>query len=115
MTTLGAGNVDLVLDGETVTLKPNLRAAQVLSKQSGGILAALQAVARFDIEVISSTIALGLGKTSPKEITEIGEKVYETGLVDLVEPVSRFLSNLANGGRPQAATEDGSGSERPPG
>ncbi|MEO9230370.1 MAG: hypothetical protein ABI216_15700 [Devosia sp.] len=101
--TLGAGNVDILLGDETVTLRPTLRAAQTISKQSGGIVSALQAVSRFDFDVISSVIALGLNKTSPRDQQDIAEKVYETGLSDLIEPVTNFLAILANGGRPVTA------------
>jgi hypothetical protein len=97
---IGAGNVDIMLDGQTVTLRPTLRAAQTISKQSGGILSALQAVGKFDLEVMTSIIALGLNVTTPREINDLAEKVWSTGMADLVEPVTRFLTILANGGRP---------------
>lgn len=100
---IGAGNVDIVLDGETVTLRPTLRAAQTISKQSGGIIAAVQAVGRFDLEVITSVVALGLNKTTPRDVQDLAEKVYATGISDLVEPVTTYLANLANGGRPVTA------------
>ena len=110
-TSIGAGNVQITLAGETVTLRPTLRAAQTISKQAGGIMSAVQAVARFDFETISSVIALGLNKTSPGDVQGVAEKVYETGLADLVEPVSYFLAILANGGRPVSPT---GGEENPP-
>lgn len=105
-TTLGAGNVDITLDGEAVTLRPTLRAAQTISKQAGGILAAVQAVGRFDFDTVVSVVALGLNKTTPRDQQDIAEKVYETGLSDLVEPVTNFLAILANGGRPVMKAPD---------
>lgn len=108
--TLGAGNVDIILDGETVTLRPTLRAAQTISKQAGGIMAAVQAVGRFDLEVMTSVIALGLNVTTPREINDLAERVWSTGMADLVEPVTRYLSVLANGGRP---VEGGEGASDP--
>lgn len=114
MTSIGAGNVDLVLDGQTVTLRPTLRAAQMLSKQSGGLMSAVQAVARLDIEVVTSVIAMGLNITRPNDINDLAEKVWSTGVVELVEPVTKFLTILANGGRSVEAT-GGSGEPNPPG
>ena len=114
MTSIGAGNVDLVLDGHNVTLRPTLRAAQTLSKQSGGLMSAVQAVARLELEVITSVIAMGLNVTTPREINDLAEKVWSTGVVDLVDPVTRYLTILANGGRPVEAT-GGSGEQNPPG
>lgn len=105
--TLGAGNVDITLDGETVTLRPTLRAAQTISKQSGGIMSAVQAVGRFDLEVMTSVIALGLNVTTPREISDLAEKVWSTGMADLVEPVTRYLTILANGGRPVESGGEG--------
>lgn len=108
---IGAGNVTIMLDGEEVTLRPTLRAAQTISKQSGGIMSAVQAIGRFDLEVMTTVIALGLNATGPREINDVAEKVWSTGMVDLVEPVSRFLSILANGGRP--ADQGGEGKQDP--
>lgn len=99
-TSIGAGNVEIVLDNESVTLRPTLRAAQTISKQAGGIVSAVQAVGRFDFDTIVSVIALGLNKTTPRDVQDIAEKVYATGLNELVEPVTNYLAILANGGRP---------------
>jgi len=96
---LGAGNVEIELDGETVTLKPSLRAAQAISRQSGGISAAVAAVGRFDFDAIVSVVTLGLG-ASDAEAKAIPEKIFVTGLTDLVGPVTKFLTIIANGGRP---------------
>lgn len=97
---LGAGNVPITLDGEEAVLRPSLKAAQTISKQSGGIIAAVQAVGRFDFETIVAVIALGLGVSQAREVQTLAEKVYSTGLTDLVEPVTKFLTIIANGGRP---------------
>lgn len=106
---IGAGNVDIELDGETRTLRPTLRAAQTISKQAGGIMSAVQAIARFDLEVMTGVIALGLDIKKPAEVNELAEKIYSTGMADLVEPVTQYLSILANGGRPVS----GGGEENP--
>jgi hypothetical protein len=98
-TSIGAGNIEITLDGEKVVLRPTLRAAQTISKQNGGIMSAVQAVANFDFETITSVIALGLNLTGSVRVNEVAEKVYTTGLVDLVEPVTKYLTVLANGGR----------------
>ena len=105
MTTIGAGDVNLMLDGEQVTLRPTLRAAQTISRQSGGIVAAMQAVARFDFDTVTQVIALGLNKVKPGDLPEVAEKVYRTGLTDVVPAVTIYLTNLANGGRPAATSE----------
>lgn len=102
---LGAGDVNLMLDGEMVTLRPTLRAAQTISRQAGGIVAAMQAVGRFELDTITQVVALGLNKVKPGDLPEVAEKVYRTGLTDVVPAVTTFLTNLANGGRPAATSE----------
>jgi hypothetical protein len=93
---LGAGNVEIVLDGETAVLKPTLRAAQTLSRQHGGIAAAIEAVGKMDFDALASVIALGLNRTDTKEVAE---QVWTTGMTELAAPAIRYLSMLANGGR----------------
>jgi hypothetical protein len=103
---IGAGIVSIELDGDDVVLRPSLQAAQTISRQSGGISAAVAAVGRFDFDVIVSVVTLGLGVTG-KDAKAIPEKVWRTGLTDLVGPVTKFLTIIANGGRPI----DGDGGE----
>lgn len=102
---LGAGNIDIELDGETVILRPNLKAAQNISRQKGGIMAAVDAVGKFDFDTMVNVIVLGLG-VDGKEARDIPEKVYSTGMADLVAPVINYLTILANGGRPVSETTD---------
>ena len=40
----------ITLDGETVTLRPTLGAAQAISRREGGIMNTVQAIARFDLD-----------------------------------------------------------------
>lgn len=96
---LGIGNVEIDLDGETVTLRPTLQAAQAISRLSGGISGAVRAVGQFDIDTIASVVSLGLG-VSGKDAKDIPDRVFNTGLADLIGPVSTYLTILANGGRP---------------
>lgn len=103
---IGSGNVTITLDGEDVVMKPSLKAAQTISKTSGGIIAAVQAVGRMDFDTVVTVIALGLGKTGTRDVQDIAEKVYATGITELVEPVTRFLTIVANGGRPVAGGEE---------
>lgn len=103
--TLSAGDVQLMLDGEMVTLKPTLRAAQTISRQAGGIVAALQAVGRFDLDVVTQVVGLGLNKVKPGDLPELTEQIYSTGLTEVVPAVTTFLTNLANGGRPAPKTD----------
>lgn len=95
---LGAGNVEIELAGETVTLRPSLKAAQAISRLDGGIVGAIERAARFDIDLITACVAHGVGQS----VKEVEEAVFTTGLTVLAPPVMEFLSRLANGGRPSA-------------
>lgn len=109
---LGSGNVEIELDGEAVTLRPTLQAAQAISRQSGGIIGAVNAVGRFEFDVIVAVVTLGLGLTG-NEAKEVPGRVWRTGLSDLIGPVSTYLTILANGGRP-VSTGGEEDTENPP-
>jgi hypothetical protein len=101
--TLGAGNVLITLDGEEATLRPTLKAAQTLSRRADGLIGAIERVSRFDLDVITAVVALGLDR--PEK--DIAEAVWSTGASSLAPTAIKFLGILANGGRPA----DGSGGE----
>lgn len=98
---LGIGNVEIDLDGEKVVLRPTLKAAQTISRLNGGILGAVEAVVKFDLETITSVVALGLGK-EPKDVAD---RVFEAGIANLAPAVVRYLTIIANGGRPSGGEE----------
>ena len=106
---LGAGNVSIELDGETVVLRPSLRAAQTISRQAGGIIGAVQALRTLDLDALTGIIAAGLGK-EPKDISEA---VWRTGAADLTPPATQFVMMLANGGRPADGSAGGEGGADP--
>jgi hypothetical protein len=106
--TIGAGDVEIILEGQPAILRPSLRAAQTVSRHAGGVVGAMQAVGRFDFDVIVLVVAQGLGKVKTDELSAVAEQVYATGLTDLVPKLTEFLTNIANGGRPS------SGAENPP-
>lgn len=100
---LGAGNVDITLDGEAVTLKPTLKAAQTLSRQTDGLMGAIERVTRFDLDTITSVVALGTGR----EVKEVADAVWRTGVSDLAPSAIKYLGILANGGRPADGSNGG--------
>jgi hypothetical protein len=104
---LGAGNVEIVLDGEKLILKPSLKAALALSSQPGAIAGVVQAVSDFNLQAMATVVSLASGN----DAEEAAEAIFATGMVDLAPPIVRFLTMLANGGRPVAG---GSGKENPP-
>jgi len=104
--TLGAGDVQIVLDGETVTLRPSLKAALTISREAGGIMGAFRGLSDLNLDTVTGIIAVGLGKKP----AEIEEAVWRTGIASLVPGCTKFVSIIANGGRP--ADEGDGGSEK---
>jgi len=108
---LGAGDVSLVLDGETVYLKPSYFAARTISQQTGGIQGAIERVLRVDMDAIVTVVTLGLGygqqKPAPKDLAE---KIWRAGLTDdtgrVVERAILYLRVLMGGGRMPADEDD---------
>jgi len=106
---LGAGDVDIVLDGETVTLKPSLKAAQAISRQAGGIMGALKGLSELDFDIVTGIIAVGLGR----QADDVAGAVWRTGIANLVPGASEFVTVVANGGR-RRPKDGGSEAENPP-
>ena len=100
---LGAGSVEITLDGEAVVLRPTLRAAQTLSRQADGLIGALERVSRFDLDTLTSVVALGLDR----DVKEVADAVWRAGASTLAPKAIKYLGMLSNGGRPS----DSSGGE----
>lgn len=111
---LGAGDVPFVLDGTECVLRPTLKAAMAISRTNGGIVAAMQAIARMDLAVMNDVIAAGLDLDNEKR-KDLPEKTFRTGPQNLVNVTVQFLAILANGGQPPKPGDgEKEGGENPP-
>jgi hypothetical protein len=106
---LGAGNVEIKLDDHPEVLRPTLKAAQALSRRSGGFSELVNEVARFDLDAVTAVVAMGLDR-QPKDVAEA---VWRTGVSELAGPVIEFIGILANGGRRPNETVGGEGEADP--
>lgn len=95
---IGAGDVVVTLDGETVTLRPSLKACTTLSRAQGGITGLVQKCLNYEFDTILSIIVAGLGMVGTGS-KDLPERVYKTGLTELAAPCIRYLHIVANGGR----------------
>ena len=109
---VGHGNVDIILGGESRTLKPSLIAIQTLSRNYGGMQQVFDRVIQLDFEAICDVIAVGLGKVGlgPKQKQELAEQVFETGISDdtgrLAHGCIRYVATLMRGGQPPVLVVD---------
>ena len=101
---IGAGDIEIELDGKPYTMRPTLKAALALSNVQGGISMMVQRCLNCELDAIVSVISHGLGATS-KDLPEL---VYKTGMLNLNAQCIRFLHVISNGGRPPVEKEDDS-------
>lgn len=93
------GEVIIELDGEPVILKCTLLAAKTVNAALDGFVGAFRRVQQFDLEAFGLIVAVGMGKKIPADLNDITEKVYATGMRNLSDDVTKFLTLLSNGGR----------------
>lgn len=110
---VGIGNIKVVLNGQDYELVPTLGAAQGVSRIGGGLRAIIGRVVDLDLDLITRIINLGLGPKVVKELggaEKVAEYVWQTGLLDgegdLSALVARYVTHLANGGRPPKEAND---------
>ncbi len=85
--------IDLV--GEPATLRCTLRAAKEINTFFGSFNAGFKRLADYDHAAYVAIVAFGLGKRA----AEVENAVWQTGLPNLVGPLTDYLAMLANGGR----------------
>ncbi|WP_430436865.1 hypothetical protein [Oceanibaculum nanhaiense] len=105
------GEVEIELDGETVTLKPTYGATTRIEKRFGGWQGAVQAAAAVNTETLAFIVQQGLG-LKDSDYPRLREAVWRSGAMDLTGPVIRYLRILANGGKP--LDEDGDSTAEDP-
>lgn len=113
---IGAGDVEITLDGETKVLKPSLAACLAISRMAGGILGAMHRVSQLDFDAIVHVTKAGLDLTD-KGAEGLDEKVYRTGIGykdGLAGNVTTYLENLANGGKPRKPAGASDDTTNPP-
>lgn len=94
-----ASEIEITLDGETLVLRPTLRAAKRVNEALGGFVGALRQLQNADLGAIALIIAAGTGKQSSNERERIEEKVYAAGVEKALPGTVKFVELLMRGGR----------------
>ena len=97
---IGIGNIEVNLGGESLVLRPSLAAALAISRKDGGIMSMVQACTRFDLDAIAFVVAQGLGRPA----SEVTELIWNTGIAKVAPAAIQFCTVLSNGGRPLGAS-----------
>lgn len=98
------GEVEIVLDGETRTLRPTLNAFSGLGAKYD-IQPLLRALAASNVAAILDVLRFGLD-LSDAEARELPGKLLRTGVVSVVAPLSLFVFKLFTGGKSPAEFGD---------
>jgi hypothetical protein len=113
---IGAGDVEIELDGETVTLQCTLGAAMALTRAPGGIYgtgSVAERLLRCDIDTMCMVIRAGLG-LGPSAVKDLPEKVFRTGLITMRGSLAIYIGRVANGGRPPEEETENPANEQDP-
>ena len=108
----GAGDVVVMFEGKEVKLKPTLRALQGVSRRSGGVSGAINKLSEVDFDTVCYVLALGMDLTE-KGAEGFEDRVFNEGVYKLVAPLVKYVTILANGGRPLDDSEDGKSTANP--
>jgi hypothetical protein len=110
MSKITAGQVDITLGNDTLTLAPTIEAMTKISRTFGGMKPAIDRVLALDIDAFTVIIATGAGLSGNKA-AGLGDKVWKHGMDNLVGGLTDYLLILRNGGRPLSSGDDGEGAE----
>lgn len=102
------GLISVMVTGEEMVMKPTLEAAITLSSSAGGITGMVERCLNYDFDAIHAVMVAGVGYSS-----DLKERVYKEGMINLAPRCIEFLHVLANGGRSIVHDEEEEESDDP--
>lgn len=105
MTATLHGTVQVVLLGETYTLKPTLGAVRAIEAHFGGLRGASQAINALSVDGCAVIIAGGAG-LSGKDAEAIPEQVWQAGVLEVSVQLNAYLVALYNPKGPDAGKSE---------
>lgn len=100
---LGAGDIEIVIDGRKAVLQPRIGAGLRLCRHFDDLMGLWSSVAQMDIDAVAYVVGLGLDRT---DLEQIAEEVWSTGADALIAPLHRFLAIVAGCGEPLKPDHD---------
>lgn len=95
---LDKGNVTFQLAGEEVTLRPTVKAFNLLAGVADSYSVVLQRLAVGHVDTIKTVLRAGLG-LNDAEVKELPLKIMMTGVFACTNPCSDFVYRLFNAGK----------------
>lgn len=105
--TIRPGEVEITLKGwgRPLVLVPSIDAGRKISRRYGGLTPAVQRVGFFDFDAYVHIIAAG-AQVTDAGMERLETAVFDTGLIGLAAPLTKFLTLLGSGGRPVDEVEE---------
>lgn len=98
MSDLSPAVVEINLDGEPVTLRCTLEAAIGINDHFGGLMTAHQQVLGGNLGALAVIVRHG-GGFEQKQLGELRAKVFRTGTIKLLAPLTQYVALLMQGGK----------------
>lgn len=92
-------HIEVVISGQKHPLTPTLDALRVVNRYKGGLVEIQTAISKVDSEAIALVIAAGMGMKTSEQFDGVEQSIYKEGVRTFVEPASKFIVRLANGGK----------------
>jgi len=99
MSQLDRSHVVAETANSSYTLAYNIKAIRQINRQFGGVRNALDRVQRFDYDALRYVIVEGASLDKDQAKT-LDKEIAATGLVELIEPVTKYLTLLFSGKHP---------------
>jgi hypothetical protein len=107
MAQINEGDIEINLNGQTLVLRPTLRAMNAISSANGGLNKVRQMLVDQEFSTVVSVIMHGANLAGQREAKELPEAVYRNGLdAPLLVSLINYVAILANGGKPLPEHQD---------
>lgn len=92
-------DLEIQLNGKTVTLKWKLPVHKKITAEFGGMLPAYRGIQEFDLDTYSKLIAIATERVLPDALDEVQEDVFVTGMEALKDDLAKYLHRQVSGGK----------------
>lgn len=95
------GEVTIVLEEDTIVLKPTPHALRTVLTECGGAREIFRKIYMLEYDVIFKVMEAGVTASYSKapDKKNLEENIYKHGIVNLVEPLTDYVNLLINGGK----------------